>query len=69
MQSYDVNKLSKCIAYLDENNLYCWAMSQYFPYGGFKWLNQEEINIFYVNSIGKNSSNGYISKVDLEYPC
>ena len=56
MQSYDVNKLSKCIAYLDENNLYCWAMSQYFPYGGFKWLNQ-------------NSSNGYISKVDLEYPC
>ena len=27
--------------YLDANNLYGWAMSQYLPTGGFKWFNEE----------------------------
>ena len=35
MISSDVNKLSKFITYLDVNNLYGWAMSQYLPYSGF----------------------------------
>ena len=43
-------------------------MSQYLPCSGFKWLNQEEINKFDVNSIGENSPIGYILKVDFEYP-
>ena len=43
-------------------------MSQYLPYGGFKWLNKEEIDKFDVNSIKENSSNKYILEVDLEYP-
>ena len=30
-QSYDVNKASKFSMYLDANNLYGWAMSQYLP--------------------------------------
>lgn len=30
--------------YLDANNLYKWAMSQYLPTGGFKWLSEGEIN-------------------------
>ena len=47
MQSYDVNKPSKFIMYLDANNLYGWVMS------GFKWLNQKEIDKFDVNSIKK----------------
>ena len=47
-------------------------MSQYLPYGGFKWLNQKEIAKFDVNSIEcnsieQNSSIGYILEVDLEY--
>ena len=68
MQSYDDKKPSKYITYLDANNLYGWAMSQYLPYGEFRWLNQKEIDKFCLNSIGKNSSIGYILEVDLEYP-
>ena len=49
MRSYDVNEPSKCIVYLDENNLYGWEMSQYLPYGGFKWLNRKKIEKFDVN--------------------
>ena len=51
MQSYGNSKPSKYITYPDGNNLYVWAMSQYLPYGGFKWLNQKEIDKFDVNSI------------------
>ena len=68
MQFYDDKKPGKFIMYLDENNLYGWTMSQYLPYGGFKWLHQKEIEKIDVNSIGENSLIGYVSKVDLEYP-
>ena len=67
MQSYNVNKPSKFIMYLDANNLYGWAMSQYLPYGGFKWLNQKEIDKFDVNPIDCSSIDGYILEVDLNY--
>ena len=36
MRSYDNNKPSKYITYLDANNLYGWRMSQYRPGGKFK---------------------------------
>ena len=68
MKCYDSGKESKCITYLDANNLYGYAMSQYFPYSEFKWLNQKETSGFCLNSIGENSSVGYILDVDLEYP-
>ena len=48
--------------------LYGWVMSQYLPYSGFKWLKQNEIDKFDVNSIGENSFDGYIFEVDLQYP-
>ena len=51
-----------------QNSLYGCVMSQFLLYSGFKWLNQKEINRFDVNSIGKNSSIGYILEVDLDYP-
>ena len=73
MISNYINKPSKFITYLDANNLYSWAMSQYLPYNEFKWLNQKEIDKFGVNSIEcssfvENSSDGYILEVDLKYP-
>ena len=55
MQSYDDKKPSKYIINLDENNLYGWAMSQYLPYSGFKWLSLKEIDKFCLNSIDENS--------------
>ena len=63
MQSYDVYKPSKYITYLDEDNLYSLAMIKYFPYGGFKWLSQKEIDRFHLNSISKSSSHGYILSI------
>ena len=41
MQTYDNKNPSKYITYLDSINSYGWAMSQYLPYSGFKWLNQK----------------------------
>ena len=38
MSDYDSNKQSTFITYLDKNNLYGWAMSEYLPYSEFKWL-------------------------------
>ena len=43
-------------------------MSQYLPYNGFKWLNQNKTDRFDVKSIGENSSDRYILEVDLQYP-
>ena len=36
MKSYDKNKESSDIQYLDSNNLYGWAMSQKLPVNGYK---------------------------------
>ena len=42
MKNYDEKVPSKYIMYLDANNLYGWAMSQYLPTGqGFKWLSEQ----------------------------
>ena len=38
MKDYDPKKPSKFILYLDMNNLYGWAMSEYLPYERFKWF-------------------------------
>ena len=53
MDDYDPKKLSKFISYLDMNNLYGWAMSEYLPYGGFKWL--KNVDVFHVMSISEKS--------------
>ena len=43
-KSYDDKKPSKYIMYLDTNNLYRRAMSQYLLYDRFKWLHQ--LNVY-----------------------
>ena len=39
-----LNKPSKHI-YLDKTSLYGWRISQYLPYGEFKWLNKKKKNV------------------------
>ena len=51
MSDYDSNKQSIFITYLDKNNLYGWAMSEYLPYSEFEWL--KNVNSFDVMSIDK----------------
>ena len=66
MDDYDPKNPSTFISYLDMNNLYGWAMSQYLPYEGFKWL--KNVDEFDVMSINEKSPIGYFPKVDLKYP-
>ena len=67
MNDYDPKKLiKKCILYLDMNNLYGWAMSEYLPHGGFKWL--KNVDEFDMMSTSEKSLIGYFLNVDLEYP-
>ena len=64
---YDSKKPEKYITYLDMNNLYGYAMSQYLPYANFKWvknINEIEQKLMKIKS---NNSIGYILEVDLEY--
>ena len=67
MESHDRKTPSKYITYLDTNNLYDWAMSQYLPIGGFNWLREKEINEIDLAKYEEDSKKGLILKVDLEY--
>lgn len=67
ISDYDSSKESNYLIYLDVNNLYGYAMSQYLPYKNFKWVeNCENFNV--NNNIAEDSPLGYILEVDLEYP-
>ena len=54
--------------HLDANNLYGWAMSQYLPTGGFKWMTQKQIDNIDLAKYKEDSKNGLILEVDLKYP-
>ena len=66
INDYDPKKQSAFISHLDINNLYGWAMSEYLPQEGFKWL--ENIDKFDVTSISEKSQIGYFLEVDVKYP-
>ena len=68
MKNYDEKAPTKYIMYLDANNLYGWAMSQYLPTGNFKWLSQNQIEKTNLGKYTENSKKGLILEVDLEYP-
>ena len=65
---YSEASKNKHILYLDTNNLYGHAVSQYLPYANFKWVkNIDKIKQKLMN-IKSNSSTGYVLEVELEYP-
>ncbi|XP_068675341.1 uncharacterized protein [Montipora foliosa] len=68
MKTYDEKAPSKYIMYLDANNLYGWAMSQYLPTGGFRWMTEKQIKNIKLQKYNENSKKGLILEVDLEYP-
>ena len=68
LKEYDKNIPSKYIMYLDANNLYGWAMSQYLPTGNFKWMTEKKINKLDLAKYNEHSEKGIIFEVDLEYP-
>ena len=68
MKEYDENEPSKYIMYLDANNLYGWAMSQYLPTGGFRWMTEREMDKLDLGKYKIEGNKGLILEVDLEYP-
>ena len=72
LDKFDMNKRLQHLIYLDANNLYGWAMSQYLSTGKFKRLNADSFPIEtfegWLMSIPKDSTKGYIFEVDMDYP-
>ena len=68
MKEYNEKAPSKYIMYLDANNLYGWAMSQYLATGNFKWMNEKEISKIDLGKYKADGKKGLILEVDLEYP-
>ena len=69
MKSYNKNKASKYLMYLDANNLYGCAMSEKLPTHGFKWLTSGEMENLFNNQIVQVwEKTPCILEVDLEYP-
>ena len=69
MKSYDKDKESSFLEYLDANNLYGWAMSQKLPVNGFKWVEDVlEIDEDFIKNCDENSDIGYFLKGDIECP-
>ena len=66
LNDYDPKKPSAFTSYLDMNNLYGWAMSEYLSYKEFKWL--KNIDKFDIMSINDKSPIQCFLEVDLKYP-
>ena len=68
MKTYDPSMPSSHIMYLDANNLYGWAMSQYLPTGNFNWVDTATFSMETIMNISKESDKGYIFEYDVEIP-
>ena len=67
MKDYNPNKPSSFIPYLDANGLYAWAMTQKLPTHGFKWIDVDKTSVLKLLE-KKDTNQGYIFEVDLDYP-
>ncbi|KAF0768426.1 adhesive plaque matrix protein, partial [Aphis craccivora] len=62
---YDPTKPKSWLIYEDCNNLYGWAMSQYMPHSGFKWV---EPKLEGLNDLNDTSPIGRTYEVGITYP-
>ena len=68
-ESFNKNKPSKYLMYLDANNLYGTAMCNKLPTHGFKWMSGGELENLYENQVLQIwNKTPCILEVDLEYP-
>ena len=70
-EKFDINKPISYIFMVDCNNQYGWAVSQYLPTGGFKWMDEDksvEEWVDFIMNQNIDQDKGYYLKVDLEYP-
>jgi len=65
---YDPQKPTTYIIYLDANNLYGASQSQSLPVGDFRFLLEQEISNFKLESVPENSPTVCLISCDLEYP-
>ena len=65
---HDKEKQEIYINYIDMNNLYGGAMSEYLPSGGFKWVENNNEIVNKILNKNDNSLHGYLLEVDLDYP-
>ena len=65
---YDRTKPLLQMLYLDANNLYGWAMSQFLPVSDFVWMHVcfiATLTVDWIASLAWDSEDGYIFEVDL----
>ena len=62
---FDPKSESSYLQYLDENNLYGWAMSQPLPTGGFEWV---DVNPNEISELATRTDKGNKLEVDVSYP-
>merc|ERR1711954_45340 len=69
-RKYDPSKPLNTILYMDANNLYGWATSQYLPTWGFKWVDvsTKEDWTDFIQKQGDEQDEGYFLEVDIGYP-
>ena len=68
LDGYDPEKPSSHILNLDANNLYGWAMSQYLPTGGFRWVDDSQKLAKTIAEQPADGHEGFIRDGDLDYP-
>src|SRR5260364_355533 len=78
MEAFNLSKPTTWISYVDANNLYGWAMSQYLPIGNYQWEGRREhfrINpIFQKEMLNKilntkaDAKRGYFLKINTCFP-
>ncbi|CAB4378315.1 unnamed protein product [Rhizophagus irregularis] len=66
IKGYDKKRVNKWLMYLDANNLYGWAMIQYLPTGGFRWLDLKKLPN--IHSLSPSAKRGSVWEVKLGYP-
>ena len=62
------NEESSYLKYWDVNSLCGWTMSQTYPLGSFKWVEEtSQFNEVFINSYDEDSDIEYFFEVDFQY--